>query len=216
MANLGKKNGIFNVRFRFRGREYKRSLKICDRNSAEAAKKLMELTIHKLLTGQISLPVDVEPGDFIFSGGTLQEPPAPAGSSVALPSTRELALSYGGSQKPLMAPSYHYSQKMHLRHFQRFLGSRADVACDQVSFGDLDRYLKKRLRERHANTAERERITLMQFYKWAVKQGYLAQSPADGLERIKGGEDRPPFRTIGEIDRIVERGGLADDDILAM
>ena len=72
---------------------------------------------------------------------------------------------YTAAQKNLLAPSYHYSQAMHLRHLMRHLGGLADEPCDGVGFRDLDRYLKKRLAERHANTAERERITLMQFYK---------------------------------------------------
>jgi hypothetical protein len=214
MANIGKKGGIFHVRFR--GKEYKKSLKIRDRIHAEAAKKVTELTIHRVIMGQLSLPTDVDAGNFIFSGGTLNKPPASPAKAIIPPSTKELAAEYCERQKPLMAPSYHYSQAMHLRHFQRFLGSYADAACNQVSFRDLDRYLKKRLGERHANTVERERITLMQFYKWVTQQGYLIQSPAIGLERIKGGEDRPPFRTVGEIKKIVERGGLAADEILKM
>jgi integrase len=103
---------------------------------------------------------------------------------------------------------------MHLRHLLRHLGNRADATCDLVGFRDLDGYLKARLAERHPNTAERERITLLQFYKWAVQQKYLAASPAAGLAPIKGGDDRPAFRTIGEIDKIIERGGLAEDEIL--
>jgi integrase len=70
------------------------------------------------------------------------------------------------------------------------------------------------LAKRHPNTAERERITLMQLYKWAVAQGHIGDSPAAALTPIKGGIDRPPFRTVAEIERIIERGGLSDDDVL--
>ena len=54
---------------------------------------------------------------------------------------------------------------MHLRHLMKHLGRRADDPCDTVAFRDLDGYLQARLAERHPNTAERERITLLQFYK---------------------------------------------------
>ena len=74
MANLGKKDGIFHIRFRYQGREFKKSLKIRDRGAAEAAKNLVELTTHRLLTGQIAVPEAVDVGDFILSGGTLLEP----------------------------------------------------------------------------------------------------------------------------------------------
>ena len=37
MANLGQKNSVYLARFRFQGKEYKRSLKTSDRKNAEAA-----------------------------------------------------------------------------------------------------------------------------------------------------------------------------------
>jgi hypothetical protein len=158
-----------------------------------AARNLVELTIHRLGTNQISVPADVDLGDFIVSGGTLTEPvravePAP---KPGLPSTNQLIREYKESQKNLLAESYHYSQALHLRHLVKHLGDLADAPCDRVSFRDLDRYLKDRLTKRHPNTAERERITLMQFYKWIVAQGYLAASPAAALSPIKGGVGRP-------------------------
>src|SRR5262249_3149515 len=154
----------------------------------------------------------VDPGDFVVSGGTLLQAAEPP--KAALPSTRLLAQEYATSVKDLLAPSYHYSQAMHLRHLLRHLGALADAPCDRVAFRDLDGYLRRRVAERNATTAERERITLLQFYKWAVQQGYLPASPAAGLAPIKGGEDRPPFRTIAEVTRIIERGGLTEEEIL--
>jgi len=73
MANLGLKNGIYHVRFRF-DREYKKSLKTRDKTDAEAAVRSVEQTIHRLLIGLITIPSGVDPGDFIVSGGTLLQP----------------------------------------------------------------------------------------------------------------------------------------------
>src|SRR5262249_36613442 len=160
---------------------------IRERGDAEAARNLVELTLHRLRTGQTRVPEGVDAGDFIACGGTLEAPPAtpaePAPEPVVLPSTRKLTEEYGVSVKAVLAPSYHYSQMTHLRHLLRFLGDRADAPCDQVTFHDLDRFQKKRLAERHENTAERERITLLQFYKWVVRQKHLGESPAAGLAR---------------------------------
>jgi hypothetical protein len=47
-----------------------------------------------------------------------------------------------------------------------------------------------------------------------VQHGHLSVSSAAALERIKGGEDRPPFRTVSEINRMLERGGLTDAKVL--
>lgn len=75
MANLIVKDGIYAVRFRFQAREYKRSLKTRSQSDAKIAQKLVEVTIHRLLTGQLSIPAGVDAGEFIVSGGTAQ--PAP-------------------------------------------------------------------------------------------------------------------------------------------
>jgi integrase len=56
----------------------------------------------------------------------------------------------------------------------------------------------------------------LQFYKWAVRQGYLPTSPAAGLQPIKAGDDRPPFRTFEEVTRILGRGGLTAEESLAL
>ena len=49
------------------------SLKVRNHGAAEAAKNLVELTIHRLVTGQIVVPETVDVGDFILSGGALRE-----------------------------------------------------------------------------------------------------------------------------------------------
>jgi hypothetical protein len=217
MANLGKKGDVYCARFRFRGREYKKSLKTKDESAARAALHLIEFTLHRLHTGQLHVPERVDPGDFVVSGGTLTEPvepTRPAKPPPPPPSTRELIDAYTAALKPLAAPSYHSSQAMHLRHLLGHLGPKGDEPCDAVTFRDLDGYLQARLAERHPNTAERERITLLQFFKWVVRQEHLPTSPAAGLAPIKGGEDRPPFRTVAEIERILERGGLTDEERL--
>jgi integrase len=216
MANLGKKGDVFCVRFRLRGKEFKKSLKTRDESAARAALHLIELTLHRLHTGQLHVPDRVDPGDFVVSGGTMTEPagPNPPVQPAPLPATRELVDLYTAAIKTLVAPSYHASQAMHLRHLLRHLGCRADRSCDAVTVRDLDGFVQARLAARHPNTAERERITLLQFYKWAVRQEYLSASPAAGLAPIKGGEDRPPFRTAAEIERILERGGLTDEERL--
>jgi len=186
MANLGQKDGIFNVRFRFLGREFKKSLKIRSRSDADAAKSLIEVTIHRLMTGQITVPAKLDPGDFIVSGGTLREPVKKAEPRPQTPSTQDLIDRYLVSQKDLLAESYHYSQAMHLRHLAKHLGDRVSAECDQVGFRDLDAYLKARLAIRHPNTAERERISLLQFYKWVVAQGFPLTRLSRRLDETAG------------------------------
>src|SRR4029079_7067301 len=188
MANLGSKNGNYHVRFRYRGKEFKKSLKTRTAGEARAALHSVEQTLHRLYIGLLEVPQGVCPGDFIISGGTLREAKTTPSLPIELPTTRELMRDYLIAQQHLLAPSYHASQAIHFRHLDRYLGDLVDRPCDRVGFRDLDGYLKKRLAERHPNTVERERITILQFYKWLVRQGYLPASPAQGLLPIKGGE----------------------------
>jgi integrase len=214
MASIGRKDGMFHVRFRFNNVAFKKSLKTRDAPAARAALHIVELALYQLLTGQIVVPAGTNVGDFIISGGRVSTP-AKATAKPALPPTlRALADQYAASQKSLLAPSYLYSQSVHLRHLARFLGGKADQPCRVVGYRDLDDFLKTRLETRHANTVERERITLLQFFRWVVQRGYLDQSPALGLAPIKGDVDRPPFRTVAEIQHIVERGGRKDAEVL--
>ncbi len=74
MANPGQKNGVYHIRFRFHGKEYRKSIGPGDAASADATKRSVELTLHRLLTGLIQVPAGVDPGAFILSGGTLPQP----------------------------------------------------------------------------------------------------------------------------------------------
>src|SRR6476620_5247384 len=103
MANLGQKDGVYHVRFRLGGKEYKRSLKVRDRHEAATARNLVQVTLHRLRTGQLQIPNLVDVGDFVVSGGTLTTPPVPqepvleVAAPLPCPSTRQLAKQYAAS-----------------------------------------------------------------------------------------------------------------------
>ena len=69
MANLGRKGDLFVARFRYQGKEYKKSLKTTRLADAQAAMHGIERAIHGLTTGLLQVPPGVDPGDFIVSGG---------------------------------------------------------------------------------------------------------------------------------------------------
>src|SRR5262249_35560753 len=88
MANLAKKNGVYLARFRFHGKEYKKSLKTSDPIQAAAAFRRVEDTLHWLGIHHLAVPIGVDPGDFVLSGGTLTTPvvnvPQPQRPSLAV------------------------------------------------------------------------------------------------------------------------------------
>ncbi|MFO0815100.1 MAG: site-specific integrase [Gemmatales bacterium] len=212
MANIRCIEGFYHVRFRYQGVEFNRSLKTSSPVDAMAGKNIVEQTIYRLKIGVLIVPAEIDLGDFIVSGGTMNKPIPQRVPSKPLISTATLMQDYLASQQNLLSATYLYSQKVHLRHLVKHLGELAKKPCEKISFRDLDAYLKKRLSERHPHTAERERITIRQFFHWLATQGYLKESPAIKLLPIKGGVDQPPFRTIDEIDLIQQRGGLTEEE----
>jgi integrase len=208
MANLGRKGETYVARFRYLGKEYKKSLKTTKLADARAAMHAVERAIHGLVTGLIHVPDGVDTGDFILSGGSLRRA-APRRS--AAPAVRALVDEYLANQAHL-ADSYVATQAVHLRNFSRGLGARADSPSDRIAHRDLERYLQGRLASRTTDTVAKERFTLVKLFEWAVAQGYLAASPAAGLPTIKGDSDKRPFRTVAEIEAIVARGGLGDGE----
>jgi len=105
------------------------------------------------------------------------------------------------TRRQTAAPSYYESQKIHLGHFTRFLGPRAELRCSLVNQRLLEEYLLKRLAVRNPATVKREKTTLTHFYRWvAVRSDVPAfPSPVVGLPVFKSSIDRPPFRTIHEM-----------------
>jgi integrase len=210
MANLGQKNGVYLARFRFQGKEYKRSLRTPDRKNAEAAMHRVEDALHRLAVRLISVPAGVDPGDFIVSGGTLTSP-APAPGRRTVPTFGSAVQEFLGDLGHL-AESNRYTIGVHLRNLQKKLVRQVDAPLDQVERRDLEAYLQARLKERAHTTVSKERETVVSFFRWAVACGYLATSPAADLTRVKAGGDLPPFRTVQEIEAVVNRGGLGESE----
>jgi len=210
MANLGKKNGVYLARFRFHGKEYKRSLKTADKKDAGAAMHGVERALHRLAVGALAVPPGVDPGDFIVSGGTLA-PPAPAPGRRPVPTFGSAVQEFLENLGHL-AESNRYTVGVHLRNLRKTLARKKDAPLDRVERRDLEAYLQARLKERAHTTVSKERDTVVDFFLWAVACGYLATSPAADLTRVKAGGDPPPFRTAQEIEAVVNRGGLSESE----
>lgn len=214
MANLGKKNGVYLARFRHAGKEYKRSLRTKDRKSAEAAMHRIEDILHRLAIGIIAVPNGVDPGDFVLRGGAVvpprSEPP------VQLVPTLNKAIQEYTDNLGHLAESNRATVRGHLGNLKKKLAPKVESALNEIEQRDLEAFLQARLRERSSTTVSKERVTIGQFFAWAVGVGYLANSPASGLVKVKAAGDLPPFRTYAEIEATVQRGGLSPREILAI
>ena len=211
MANLGRKGDIYVARFRYQGKEYKKSLKTRDRRDAEAALKGIERTIHLLATGGGEVPAGVDPGDYIASCGTAREAPR---ARRRVSTLGELIKDYLENQAH-KAPSTVYTEGVHLRNVAARLGHLVDAPADRIGHRHLEQYIQDRLGERSPTTVDKERVTLIQLFKWAVARGDLAASPAAGLAALKADAEADGFRTMAEIEATLARGGLDEAEAAA-
>jgi integrase len=212
MANLGRKGDLYVARFRFQGKEYKKSLKTSRLADARAALLGIERAIHALTTGLTEVPVGVDPGDFIVSGGTIKAAAKPRRRARSL---AELIDGYLANQAH-KAPSSVYTEGVHLRNLRRQLGAKVEAPADRIVQRDLEQYLQARLKERSPSTVDKERSTIIGLFKWAVAYGHLETSPGTRLTGIKGDVDLPSFRTIAEIEATLARGGLDEAEALKL
>ena len=207
MANLSKKNGVFLARFRYLGKEYKRSLKTSDRKDADAAMHRIEDALHQLAINNKRVPKGVDPGDFIVSGGTL-EAPTVAVRPGNVP-TLQAALEEYKQNLGHLAENHRYTVAVHLRNLLKKLPGKANAPVDQVQQRDLESFLQARLRERASTTVHKERTTIIKLFVWLVKQCYMTASPAADLTPVKVGGDLASFRTVVQIEESIRRGGLS-------
>jgi integrase len=212
MANLGRKGEIYLARFRYRGKEYKKSLKTSNLGDARAAMNGVERAIHGLTIGLIRVPEGVDPGDFIISGGTVSEALLPRHRALPLATLVE---EYLANQRHKASSSV-YTEGIHLKNLLRYLGRRSEGPADRIQHRDLDQFLQARLRTRKPSTAHKERETIIQLFRWLVAHGYLRTSPATGLTAIKGEVDLAAFRTMTEIEAMLARGGLGEIEALRL
>lgn len=224
MASLGKKNGIYHVRFRFGGRSYKRSLVTADAKEAEYLLCRVKQRLHELseIQGVQFAGSDIDA--YILGQGTMppivlesESPQAKSGTDVVELDTSAgdntmsytaLCERYLTTQEHRLAETYVASQRTHLGHLGTFLVERAQQSCGGITGADLDKFLDMRLGKRHRNTVIRERNTLIQFFRWAQTKGHIAASPAARLETISPGPQLPQFRTKSEIEELLARGGI--------
>ena len=116
MANLGKKGDVYLARFRYGGKEYKKSLKTIRKADAGAAMMhSVERAIHGIATGMIEVPPGVDAGDFILSGGTLKQASRPRRRSPTLAGLVEEYLGALGHK----AASTAYTEGVNLRNLRK-------------------------------------------------------------------------------------------------
>ena len=208
MANLSRKNGVFVARFRLRRKEYQKSLRTRDRKAADLGLAQVELAIHRLALGLIAVPAGVDPGDFVVSGGTLAAPTADRDPPAAAPTLAAAVAEYRGNLAHL-AETTRGTVGVHLGNLLKGLGAAGGRPVDAVTRRHLDDFLQARLRERTGDTVAKERATLLAFFGWCARRGYVAAAPTDGMVAVKKGGNGSKFQALAQVEATLARGGLA-------
>jgi integrase len=167
-----------------------------------------------LVAGDLTVPAGVDPADFIVWG----KAPTRAGENGngEVPSFADLVNLYLAHHRRLKADSTLSTEATHLAHLKYYLGQKATLSASQIQEIDLDSFLKKREEHSEAVTVIKHRQTVKFLFDWAVQKKYLPTSPATNLRRVQAGKHRDPFRTRAEIEEIISRGGLSDEEELAV
>ncbi len=220
MASLRRtQSGSYIACFRFGGRQYQRALKTRDPEAAKGALGAIINRVYKLTTGDVHAPEGEDIVEFIVwgDGAPVRALPTPAEKEPEQKcSVAELVRQYLDDQEGLKAASTLGTERTHLSNLRKFLGPKVDAPVERITEDDLNAFLRKREREAKGVTVHKERQTLRAFFKWAARKTRLPSSPAEELRMVQAGEDKSAFRTVDEVEEILQRGALADDEVNAL
>jgi integrase len=205
-------SGRYRLRFRYGGKPYKRSIKTKDQTEAEGVAARVAETIRLLERGRLEVPPGADPGVFILSDGKLNAKSAARHGMTldALLALYQKSLPKGAKSKTTLT-----TEKIHISHLLGHL--RKTRLAQSLTTADMQRYIDLRLRESYRgkpirpDTVKKEVATFRLIWNWAVAQGYLTgPAPTKGLKYPKT-EQKPPFMTRHEIEKITKRGGLSEE-----
>lgn len=207
------RTSVYRVRFRYQGRQVNRSLRTKDRRSARASCDRVGEMLQLVERGLVSVPPSADPIAFVMSDGRVEQ---------HVTETRRLGLSafFATYQQRLppgrKEPSTLRGERLHVRHFQRHLGVNRVV--QSITKADLQEYVVKRLKERHRgrpirpDTVRKELVTFRMLWNWGVEEGLLVGRAPTKHVALPLVDEKPPFMTRAEIEAMVRRGGMSDEE----
>ncbi|MFH1550064.1 MAG: hypothetical protein ABIH04_05840, partial [Planctomycetota bacterium] len=163
MASIHLRGKNFHVKFSFGGKQYLRSLRTSSRKEALHAKSRVEQAIHLVSTGVLEIPPDENIGDFILRGRPLNARERKDASSLTV---KDLVDAYLRHAEPHKARTSFYTEKIHLRHFLRFLGRKAVMSAGNVTSTLVDEYIASRKKTVGPNTINKELQTISQLFRY--------------------------------------------------
>ncbi len=205
-------SGNYHVKFRFAGKQYRRSLHTKMRRTAEASACHIEENIRPFEGGRLELPEDADVPTFLLSDGKLLGKPL-------TPSAITVGTVFDRYQKSIPADAMEATSlktaRIHMRHFARLMGAKKPFRT--ITTAELQTYVTKRSKEQghhgtvSAATIRKEIATLSSLWNWAIAQGEITKPfPRKGIVFPKRTE-KPPFQTVKQIERLIKSHKLTKE-----
>jgi integrase len=106
--------------------------------------------------------------------------------------------------------------RMHLRHFTRTLG--ANFPVQTLDLAQVQQHVDRRARQKglrkrllSPTTLRKEVTSIRACWNWGVAAGLVGRPfPTNKNLKYPKGDEKPPFQTREEIERLIARGGLTE------
>lgn len=217
MASIHQRpNRTWHVSFRLGGRQFKPSLKTTNEKKARGRQVAIEETLDLIDSGRISLPEKAskrEIIEFVLTGGKRTAKPKLSAAA----DFKSLVDQYLAAYTAGKEPSTIAGERIHIKLLQRIIGGRTPITA--ITGDKLQVYAAKRCKEKgqrgrtlSAETVRKEFRTFAQIWGMAKAKGYVTGPSPTRSVRLDLLDEKPPFRTWAEIEAIVNRGNLNEEE----
>lgn len=199
--------GVFNLRFRYDGQHYTRSLQTSDEREAKDLLGQARQTLRNIKLGAIAVPEDADLATFILSAGKTGSvaKPKPIPTLTEMMNAYFASLPEGGLERSTID-----GMKIHQKQLESLIGSKKRVS--DITKETLQDYINARSKQKakpkaedgkrvSAVTVKKAIVTLRTIWNWAIEMKMISRTfPGRKLMYPKGRE-KQPFQTREEIER---------------
>lgn len=202
MAKLVQRGNQYLVRFRC-GKFCPPKFRSCLTNDKKEAERILHRigdVCHQIKLGLVSIPPDVDPGDFIFSGGKRTSPILQREKYLLTSAVEDY---FAGMPTGAKDDETLKLERLHCRHFARLLPKNKPFL--EFDFDTVQGYINTRRKEQskrgrpiHRNTIVKEINSLRQIWKAALKRGKIGKPFPKELMWPKD-PAKPSFQSYAEL-----------------
>jgi integrase len=209
-------SGVWHVQFIYAGKPFHKSLKTRKEKDAKALLGRIQSRLYHLNTGTLQLPPGADLWQWLLSDGQRGQKPEPPEKPWTLKNL--FAWYFDNQTENAKETNTLGTERTHQKHLLRLLGESRLLS--EITVADLQGYTNQRARDKwrgkpiKTDTIQKEIASLSMVWNRASKlmpKFVPVQCPTDGLQYPKK-VDKLPFETWEQIERIIRRGGLTEQE----